>query len=128
MEVRENTQITRISYYQQELAALSDWRNDIISDPIQTRLFTEYQSGDVPDITSEDGVRLRFIFLNLWTKYESAYYSREAGILGDNEWERMNRSICSGYSTFEAFPQYWERLLIRLTSDFTDYVVEYCSE
>ncbi len=44
--------------------------------------------------SSEDIGRIRITFVELWGIYEAAFFARERGVLGDNEWGRFETMIC----------------------------------
>ena len=128
IEVRENSELTRVSAYQQDIQNFNEWRSTIVSDPNQVRLFAAWNRGEgIPARRTEDGMVLGFILDGLFTNYESSFYSREAEVLGDPEWERVARATCNAYQLAADREEYWRSISIRLTDPFVSFMESNCS-
>lgn len=126
-EVRANSELTRTLAFQQEIRSLNEWRNNIASDANQLRIYSEwFQGAEIPEGGTPDGFVLAFIIVGQLSIYESGYYSRTAGILGDSEWDRIERSACGTYRQVTRRDGYWDLISIRLTNEFAQYLQASC--
>jgi len=127
IEVRENSELTRTSAYQQEIQNFNDWRNNIIASPDQVRVFGSWaRREEIPNQQTDDGMLLTLILQNLFTSYESGFYSRDAGILGESEWDRVQRNICYEYQRAISEESYWGIIAPRLSTRFLSYMETDC--
>jgi hypothetical protein len=125
-EVRANSELTKTLAFQQEIRSLNEWRNNIASSPDHLRVFNGWSQRELPDPGSEDSLLLQLILVGQVTNYESAYYSRASGILGDTEWDRVERSLCGVYREAQSSGDLWNGISPRLTNEFSLYVENNC--
>ena len=128
LEMRANSELTRVSAYQSEIRNINVWRDGVSSDPVKVKLFVDYTQGIAPAIDTEEYTVLSMTITNLWVNYESAYTAYKSGIIGPLEWERMERNICSELDNLEINPssELKERTFFRLTTEFQEYVLRTC--
>ena len=127
IEVRENSELTRTAAYQQEIRNFNDWRNNIMSSPDQVRVFGRWaRREEIPNQQTDDGMLLTLLLQNLFTSLESGFYSRDAQILGESEWDRVHRSICYEYQRAVGEESYWRIISPRLSSRFLSYMATDC--
>ena len=77
--------------------------------------------------------RFGYLINQLWGIYEAAFFARERGILGDDEWVRFERMICLERDDGDKYG-YWEverfglnvPLKDTLTPHFVAYVDDHC--
>ena len=85
----------------------------------------------MPEI--EQHQELSIFEMTLWGIYEAAFFARERGILGDDEWVRFERMICLERDDGDKYG-YWEverfglnvPLKDTLTPHFVAYVDDHC--
>jgi hypothetical protein len=98
LEIQQSTVVAQTSSYQQSTAKMADVRATIASDPELVRLWTLYVDQELPDdLDRESVLRLSLLAGNIIAAIEDAYFARRYGILGDAEWERMQRSACNQF-------------------------------
>ena len=77
----------------------------------------------------------RFRYINTlqggWGTYESAFYARELGVLGELEWERFHSAICRNYNR-ELYDGIWDRdvsgdIVDSITTTFRNYIDSSCT-
>lgn len=123
-DVRENTEITRASAYDQSIDELNQWRSNVIRDPDVSRLYLAYSNGTTEDLEPEDQFRLQVLLTSLWGVYETAYYSRDYGLLGQSEWSRFETQMCDHRGLNRPA---WDLIVRpRVTEQFAHYVQSTC--
>lgn len=93
VETRENTNAIQVQTYQSLTAELNELRRATVTSemmPIQIKIM---ESG-YDSLTVLEWGKQMFWAEAKWGIYESAFYARERGILGDNEWLRFESAIC----------------------------------
>ena len=122
LEIRQSTAVAQASSYQQSAAEIADVRMAIASDPELTRLYHLFQSDQLAgDLDDESKLRLRLLINNLLGASENAYFARQYGILGDSEWERMERAACTH---FRRSNEIFEAVFI--SSEFSTHLASNC--
>lgn len=123
-ELHENTEITRASAYDESIERLNEWRSNVVRDPDVSRLYLSYSDGTTQDLDREDQFRLQVLLTSLWGVYETAYYSRDYGLLGEAEWGRFETQMCDHRGLN---PPAWDSIVRpRLTEQFAGYVESTC--
>ena len=126
LQIRQNTQVTKSSAYQSLLVQFNDWREEVSSDDSKLQLYNDYiLSGDVPEESTPERMKLNSILLNLWANMENAFTAYDAGLMDGDEWERVQRSVCIEYERMLA-ANINEYIYIRLTDEFVAFVKETC--
>ena len=101
-----------------------------------------YSTSDVPDsyvILSTQGIqalsdaaraRVQFVAEAKWGIYESAFFSRNRGVLGEEEWSRFESAICRNLVIDEPMwkPEdtQWGSLAENITPMFREFVESGC--
>ena len=122
-EVRENTELAKLSAYEAVTRDLDEWRRDVLNNPKNMALFFAYPA-EIPPVGTEEQMRLNMLLLNQWTSLERAYYAHEAGVISDDRWDRMEGANCREYLRVPEF--YRDILFLRVTDDFRQYLEESC--
>lgn len=124
LEVRANTKITRAATYDRSIDRLNDWRANVIRDPEISRLYLTYSEATTDELSPEDRFRLQVLLTSLWGVYETAFYSRDYGVLGPSEWSRFEVQICGhrGLNLAE-----WNRIVApRISRQFRTFIEDSC--
>ena len=122
VELRQNSDIARADSYREIVQDIADWRTELISDPALFEMFIEYTQGNLSGAPQVDRARIAFVVNNILGTLESAYYSREYGILSDIEWRRFEFSACNHFRS----SQLNQFDLQRVTNEFNDYLADTC--
>ena len=125
-EVRQNTEVTQASFYDQTLGEVNEVRGVFAENPELTRLYAAYLAGE-QETTGTADQRLQFMLNWLWGIYEKAYFAHQRGLLGGSEWSRFSRRICIAYRTASGR---WERsgwaIKPLLTEEFATFTESSC--
>jgi hypothetical protein len=124
--IRENTAVTRASMYERSADRLIELRNQALNDPEIARLWQAYLDRRPEGIDGVDAVRLRQYVLNQFQTYEQAYFARQYGVLGDAEWRRFERQVCTAYPRVNAFPDILETVSLLMTDEFMAFMESSC--
>jgi len=128
-QMMDNTNALRAQTYQELMRDVNNWRSTIRDSGLlsESKVAEALAGGSSEEI----GV-IRLTWLELWGVYEAAFFARERGVLGDNEWRRFEFMICfsrSGRSSqafwdseFEGLPGFTKTL----TPTFVEYVDKQC--
>jgi hypothetical protein len=129
-ELRSNTNAIQAQTYQAITTELNDWREFGLLDPRGAARFTQ---ADLASASLEEVQIWRTRRLILWANYESAYFARQRGILGDEEWVRFEMAICRAYGT-DSFTWNFTKdnwnptpFVDLLTPNFVDFILDKCS-
>ena len=126
IEVRENTAVTRMSAYQEELDRANEWRSNIASDPDQRYAYQQWSTGNGDELNPDQRFLLRMVLTSLFSQRESAYYAMLNGFLGDSEWERMFVPACGAFLRARGDNNMWGELSRFLTDDFVNILETEC--
>jgi len=127
LEVSDNTDATRALSYGQGVERLNTWRFEMANNPDLVRIFGDYRSGELSNLSEDDLRRLDFVLSAMWAIYESAYYSRTYGTLGESEWGRYSIQVCRQFVQGKS-AGYWKLSSSRLTSEFAEFVESICAD
>ena len=98
LQIQQGTSITKAASYQDFVEELNDWRSMLLTNPELRRLFVKSQrQGGLSDLEVEERVALGMLYGNLFSIIESAYFSREYGLIGNAEWERIRSGLCDNF-------------------------------
>jgi hypothetical protein len=124
LDVRENTETTRSAAYGQSIDRLNEWRAHVIRDPDISRLYLAYSEATASELNREDSFRLQLLLTSLWGVYETAFYSRDYGLLGPAEWGRYEVQMCDHR---DLNIEEWNRIVApRITEPFQSFLEVSC--
>lgn len=95
--IRENSEITRVSAYTSLVNGLNEIQRDVYKDPELNDMFWEMYSGNFDAATESETriFRLRSLLTALFREYDTAFFSKDYGVLSNQEWERFETNICN---------------------------------
>ena len=125
--VRENTEVVRASAYASNVENINNLQIGMLNDPDAVRVWTDFMSGEAADLDRIDTMRLNLMLLTLFRSYESAYFNRSYGVLGEEESNRFDRSICEFFALARSADR-TRPLRNTLTEGFFAYMIELCSD
>jgi len=126
IEVRENSAVIRASSYGQSTALINEWRYQGANSPELTRLFRLFANGEANTFNEIERQQFGFYLGGLWGVYESSFFAREYGILGEQEWGRFQGNACNIYQT--ALPQeLWLTMKNLMSEEFSMYIESECA-
>jgi hypothetical protein len=124
--IRENTEVTRASMFQNTTGRLIEWRDRSIDDPEIAVLLRSVFDSNYDGISEVDSFRQSQLMLSLFQIYEQAYFANKSGFLGEQEWSRFERPICQFYSLSAGSP--WGLAVLgSMTEEFAGYVEVSCA-
>ena len=126
IEIRAGTNVTRASMYADLADGFVNNRNLRVQDPELNRiisLFTEEGAELGPD----EVLRISPFVQNIFQLYDVAYFSQQYEVIGESEWARFERNICTNYG--RAVSHDMVRAIGGVISEeFLNYVVAACTE
>lgn len=125
LEVRENTAAIRTESYGESITRLNDWRLQIASDEKLVKMFAEFNAGILPDLNLTERQQLIFVIGSLWSIYESSYFARSYGTLGESEWIRFEQMMCIQFERLTE-QNSWSSLDRILSPEFRSYTEDQC--
>ncbi len=93
LETRENTNAIQAQTYQALTSELNTVRRTM-AEPENFEVFMKLIKFEYETLSKEEQISYIFLAGAKWGVYESAFYARERGILGENEWGRFGDAIC----------------------------------
>lgn len=95
--IKENTEMTRASMYANTMESTSELDRIVLADPELRRIMRAYLDGETVSLEDSDRSALLFIVASQARTYDTAYFMRQYGLFGENEWTRFEGAICRGY-------------------------------
>ena len=135
VQMKSNTDALHAQTYQDLMSELNGYRT-FLAQPQQLELRLQLDSVGWQGLTSYERLALRQAENIIWGIYESAYFSRERGVLGPEEFARFGAMICRRL-TSEATQALWNdtggtvyqgTMSDLLTPTFVDYVETTCTQ
>lgn len=124
LQISESNRLERIASYQDITWQFNAIRSSAMSDPEMLELLSSMLGGRFPDKGSPEGLKVGFNLANNYNVFNVAYYSYKSGVIGDDEWIRFKRTMCTGVGLL---PDIWRQdLFVRLTDDFIAYIEQEC--
>ena len=124
--IRENTAITRASMYSDMITSFNEQMRPTYADPAFSRLYDSYYRQATAELDAVDQRRLQILVGAGLKFYESAYFAREYGVVGDAEWRRHQAAICVQRERAEAAGVYVTQT-IALTEEFREFMTTLCT-
>ena len=126
--IRENTEVTRASAYEDSINSMNDFRTRIIDDREIAGLWSANQAGDLEGLDQPDQSRVGQLILMLFGIYEKSFYSQQYGVIGLSEWSRFEYQICRQYARVASSPFLVQNLEVAMTQEFLAYIYSSCAE
>jgi len=128
IEVRENTELARLSAYDNVSKGFDEDRVRFLTEPEIFEQFHKMNNGELPDIDLDSVERLKTVvfLLNQFTGIERAYLSYKAGVFGEGEWKRVERSACVMWQIIQE-SVYLAPVSFRLTDDYVSHLNMTCT-
>ena len=126
--IRENTEVTRASVYENSINSMNDFRTRIIDDREIAGLWGAYQAGELEGLDQPDQSRVGQLILMLFGVYEKSYYAQQYGVIGSSEWSRFEFQICRQYGRVRSSQFLLQNLEVGMTQEFLGYIRASCSE
>jgi len=95
LEIRQNTNAVFATSYDQLLADQMDLRLRVADSPEMLRGYSIFREEEVNDGAALENEVGAYVNGALYQLYERAYFARNYGRLGDEEWNRYRRWICA---------------------------------
>jgi hypothetical protein len=130
-ETLKNTNAIQAQTYQNLTSQLSEFRRDQRASDMP-EIFEKFRVDGLESLSAKERFKFFSLVGALWGIYESAYYARERGVLGDDEWTRFFSQICRRISGIDE--PIWDRdremgqsIAPGLTPIFREYVESSCT-
>jgi hypothetical protein len=129
LATRENTNAIQAQTYQALTSDLNALRFTSATSEMSD-IFVRLAAEGVDALSDTDRMRLQFSAEAKWGVYENAFFSRNRGVLGEDEWSRFESAICRNLVIdkwlWESNDTQWGSLSRNLTPIFRDYVESLC--
>jgi len=125
--VRENTEITRTAMYAGTLDQFNAFETEMLSNPNLLPIYNSYLYFDTAELGQEERDSLSMMVAILFRTLDRAFSANQNRQLGDDEWARVERSLCTNYQRAESSGHLWVVEFLT-TSSFWEYAVRTCSE
>jgi len=127
-EMRSNTDAIRAQTYQDLMTQVNEWREMHVVDEGLLDLQEKKRSGGWESLSRAEYRRMWFREIMIWGIYESAYFAKERGTLGQEEWIRFETLMCVRFQR----PDDWDppgdrKMTFVLTPAFSQFVVDTCN-
>jgi hypothetical protein len=128
LEVRENTAAIRTESFGESINKLNEWRLNLAGNRELAQMFADFNDGAVMELDRAERQQFGLVMTSLWSIYETAYFAQSYGTLGESEWSRFERVLCSQYESAVAFKKgLWDtEVQMILSPEFRLFVEEQC--
>jgi len=127
LEMRSNTDAIRAQTYTELMTQINDWRALTVTDPTLSELTVKRNTEGWEGLSNVEERRVWFGSIVLWGIYESAFYARERGVLGEDEWQRFEITMCRRFrGGVDWDPPGGREMALVLTPRFVQYVESAC--
>ena len=128
LEMRSNTDAIRAQTYTELMTQINDWRALTVTDPTLSELTDKRDADGWEGLSSVEERRVWYRSIVLWGIYESAFYARERGVLGEDEWQRFEITMCRRFrGGVDWDPPGRREMSLVLMLRFVQYVESACS-
>ena len=103
VEVRENTEITRTAMYGSITDQFNAFETEMLLDPDLRPIYYRYLSSETAGLEPRDQESVGLMVPILFRTLDRAFAARQKRQIGDEEWSRLERSLCTNYKRAEAF-------------------------
>jgi len=93
--IRENTAMTRVSVYGDLMQSVVELESLAVQDPNLDRVISAFYDESTAGLPDDERRTVNSYASVLFRNYERAYFSREYSVIGEAEWDRFERLICS---------------------------------
>ena len=125
--IRDNTEVTRTAMYADALGRLNAFETEILLDPELVPVYGSYLIGDPSGLDSQELERAGLIIAVLFRMLDIAFTANQNRQLGDEEWARMERSLCTNYKRAEAFG-HLATVEFLTTASFLEFATRTCNQ
>ena len=129
LATRENTNAIQAQMYQALTAELNAIRLAYTTSDVADNYVLLPTEG-IQALSDGERSRLQFVAEAKWGVYESAFFSRNRGVLGVDEWARFEDAICRNFvidkPMWEPEDTQWGSLSRNITPTFREYVESAC--
>jgi len=125
--VRENTEITRTAMYGNITDQFNAFETELLLNPELRPIYFRYLNSEAESFGPHDEESVAMIVAVLFRTLDRAFAAKEKGQIGDEEWVRLERSICTNYKRAESFDQL-PTVRFLTTDSFWEYAVVRCGD
>jgi len=127
LEVRENTEVSRVGAYDRNMDSLNSVRAVVTSDAKMADNYLAVDRGQWAELSPDENLRIRVFFEMLFGVYEKTYFAKKFGHIGESEWERFERHVCLQRKRVSGNEGLLEAMQVVMTEEFFDYMNEKCT-
>lgn len=125
--VRENTEITRTSMYAATLDQFNLFETEMLADPDLHEVYVRYLNSDTAELEPEDRSRVESMVAITFRVLDRAFTANQNRQLGEEEWARLARSLCTNYRRADS-AEALRVVELLTTAAFWEYAVSTCGE
>ncbi len=117
--IRENTEVTRAGAYDRYVDGMNQWRFELARNAELAELYFPREDETI------DEWRRGLMLVSIFNIFENSFYSNQYGVLGEDEWRRIEAEVCRVQNIWE-HAQQWELAEFYLTEDFAAHIASTC--
>ena len=125
--VRENTEITRTAMYGSITDQFNAFETEMLLNPDLRPIYFRYLNSEPGGFQPNDQESVAMMVAILFRTLDRAFAAKEKGQIGDEEWARLERSVCTNYKRAESFDQL-PTVRFLTTDSFWEFAVESCDD
>lgn len=125
--VQENTEITRTAMYGNINDQFNAFEIEMLLDPGLRPIYFRYLTSDAANLEQHDQESVVMMVAVLFRTLDRAFAANQNRQLGDEEWARLERSLCTNYKRAESFGAL-PTVKFLTTDTFWEYAVDNCGD
>ncbi|GJM12416.1 MAG: hypothetical protein DHS20C12_08190 [Pseudohongiella sp.] len=98
VEVQGNTSAIQRATYDDISKSISEWRGNQFFNPEIRTVILKLNDGE--QLSKDEDAIYQAVGRNLYSIYERAFWANDGGQVGDSEWARIERMLCSSRNRF----------------------------
>ncbi len=123
LELRRNTAATRSATHQTQVDSTVGLQAMLVNDAALAGIILK-ANADISSITSEDNLRLQYLYQSHFNLWHSAYWNKREGLLSEHAWHTWDKGMNLILKNQQACRQAWKQGGELYDEDFQAYVDE----
>lgn len=124
VQIKQANNLARSNSYQNINASFNQSMEVVFTNENLFKVWFKTKGLPTAGLSPGETARLAFIWREIFRTYDSAFFAYKYSTLGEKEWGRMKRKICTNYNRMGV--EMWSKVKTNISQSFKDYVEKRC--